>query len=505
MSRGGWLSVIAAVLCLAAPLHAEEEAWLGGGGELLADYNSELRGADGRLDVEEMVERLAQLKVNVYFYLIWHAETDWDDLKLFLPAAADAGIDVWAYLVPPSESPPIYGTRYSEPFRLDYVRWGQEIALLSIQYPNLKAWVIDDFLTNPSVYTPDYVGRMQATARAVNPDMKFLPLMYYHQIDTDFVTDYGPVIDGVVAAYPPSDKSIQSAWLLLNDRLNEPQRWAITYPWQTRSSPGYHGTIRRRFHVESAGPHTIELDQRDDFAAVTSGYHFKQLLVDGAVVWEEDVAHGDRDWSKVSVDVSQQVTGKSTVEVAFRVYDRKGVSNFGVVVEAQEPAFSGLLADSTDAWRTDVSGPFTTVVKPAYKGEGRFHLPLVVMIAASPSSFAKRNGEPATVDRYAEKMQMALAQMRNGFAEGVVTYTLPKYVAHDYYNATWHLYLKTLRSASPDFDADGDVDFSDFLLFAAQYGKTVGRFDKPDAAFDLDVDGEVGFGDFLILAAAYGR
>ena len=73
---------------------------------ILADYDSELRRPDGRVDVDAMVRRLDELGVNTYFWLIWHAATDWDDLKLFLPKAAAAKIDVWVYLVPPSESPP---------------------------------------------------------------------------------------------------------------------------------------------------------------------------------------------------------------------------------------------------------------------------------------------------------------------------------------------------------------------------------------------------------------
>ena len=77
--------------------------------EHLADYDSELRRPDGRVDIDAMVSRLKELGVTTYYWLLWHASTDWDDLKLFLPQAAEAGIDVWAYLVPPSESPPQYG------------------------------------------------------------------------------------------------------------------------------------------------------------------------------------------------------------------------------------------------------------------------------------------------------------------------------------------------------------------------------------------------------------
>jgi hypothetical protein len=91
----------------------------------LADYDAELRGADGRVDVEGMVKRLKELGVTTYYWLVWHARTDWDDLKLFLPKAAQANIAVWVYLVPPTESAPKYGDLYCEPFRLDYGRWAE--------------------------------------------------------------------------------------------------------------------------------------------------------------------------------------------------------------------------------------------------------------------------------------------------------------------------------------------------------------------------------------------
>ena len=43
---------------------------------------------------------------------------------------------------------------YSEPFRLDYGRWAEEIARLSLQHTNLTGWVIDDFYANHAVFTP---------------------------------------------------------------------------------------------------------------------------------------------------------------------------------------------------------------------------------------------------------------------------------------------------------------------------------------------------------------
>ena len=47
--------------------------------------------------------------------------------------------------------------------------------------------------------------------------------------------------------------------------------------------------------------------------------------------------------------------------------------------------------------------------------------------------------------------------------------------------------------ATPDFDGDGDVGFSDFFLFADAFGGS-------DPRFDLDGSGSVDFGDFFLLA-----
>jgi hypothetical protein len=164
----------------------------------LADYDAELRRLDGRVDIDAMVARLQELGVTTYYWLIWHAPTDGDDLNLFLPKAAEAGIDVWVYLVPPSESPPKYGNRYSEPFRLDYVRWAEEIARLSLEHTNLTAWVVDDFYANRASFTPAYLREMQAKAKRINPRLAFLPLMYFREITAKFAEDCRQVIDGVV-------------------------------------------------------------------------------------------------------------------------------------------------------------------------------------------------------------------------------------------------------------------------------------------------------------------
>ncbi len=166
-----------------------------------ADYDAELRLPNGRVDTDRLTSRLKELGATTYYWLICHAPTDWDDLKLFLPKAADAKLEVWVYLAPPSESPP-HTAHYSEPFRCNYERWAEEIARLSLQHPNLTAWVIDDFYGNHDVFTPAYVRQMQSHAKQINPHLAFLPLMYFDEITRRFVEQYRENMDGVVVAYP---------------------------------------------------------------------------------------------------------------------------------------------------------------------------------------------------------------------------------------------------------------------------------------------------------------
>lgn len=73
-----------------------------------------------------------------------------------------------------------------------------------------------------------------------------------------------------------------------------------------------------------------------------------------------------------------------------------------------------------------------------------------------------------------------------------------------------HTYTLSLASrdghapAAADFDASGTVGFSDFIAFAAGFGKSAGR-PGFDPSFDLDGDRAVSFGDFIIFARNFGK
>ncbi|MCY3871763.1 MAG: hypothetical protein OXG87_19620 [Gemmatimonadetes bacterium] len=55
-----------------------------------------------------------------------------------------------------------------------------------------------------------------------------------------------------------------------------------------------------------------------------------------------------------------------------------------------------------------------------------------------------------------------------------------------------------------DFDGDLTIGFSDFLMFAAHFGKSSSDPDF-DPRFDIDADGMIGFSDFLAFASAFGK
>lgn len=171
---------------------------------ILGDYAGEIREQHPRkdgfthVDTPRLIRRLQDVGVNTYFYLIWHASSDWDDLrKEFLPAAQKAGIDVWVYLVPPSEA----REKRSEPYGTDYVAWMRAIGHLSRSFPNLKGMVMDDFNHNLSVFTPEYVKQMREAGQRANPAVRFYPQIYHTAIRPPLLQQYRGLFDGIVMTY----------------------------------------------------------------------------------------------------------------------------------------------------------------------------------------------------------------------------------------------------------------------------------------------------------------
>lgn len=174
-----------------------------GGNTVGATLREDRPRADGyrHIDTPAMIAKLNELGANTYVYGIWDSPTDWDDLREeFAPAAAEAGIDVWVYLVPPTETSRD-GGRASRPYLMDYLAWAGACAELSVEQPNVKAWGIDDFEFNQDLFTSKYVGRMREIAGAINPELAFYLCTYFRAAtNEEFLGKYGPHLDFVL--YP---------------------------------------------------------------------------------------------------------------------------------------------------------------------------------------------------------------------------------------------------------------------------------------------------------------
>lgn len=426
--------------CIAASVALSAAAALAERAAVLGDYDAELR-VGKHVDVELMAQRLAELGANTYMWLIWHSPNDWDDLHDFLPLARQAGITVWVYLVPHSETA-LQNPKwpYSEPFRLDYVRWAEEIAKLSLKHDNLVGYVIDDFWSNvsPQRFSPEYTRKMVQAGKAINPKLKFYPLMYYRQFGLPFVKKLVPIIDGAVAAYPKDREEIERALTFLNDTYTVPANLTIAFPWGSPSSAGQCGFVGQTAVVKDAQKASATFHYTDDYNGPTEGYHFMQLRVDDEAVWEEDA--GGRDDAQVTVDLANAVAGKQQVRLSFGVFDKKGVGHFGVNARFSHLATQGLEMQNSDlseprAWEQRLRGPFTVKFAPRYVGKGESRRPLIVMTSGARGEYKHRWKEEATPERIAAKVRMALALAAQGKVEGVVTYCLNK------------------RPGSEDFDA----------------------------------------------------
>jgi hypothetical protein len=63
--------------------------------------------------------------------------------------------------------------------------------------------------------------------------------------------------------------------------------------------------------------------------------------------------------------------------------------------------------------------------------------------------------------------------------------------------------ITTVVLEKPDFDGDGAVGFTDFIIFATGFGSASGD-QSYNPLLDLDNNGDVGFSDFLIFALSFG-
>jgi hypothetical protein len=305
---------------------------------------------------------------------------------------------------------------------------------------------MDDFRSNPTTFTPAYVQQMESTAKAINPDLDLFPIVYPGQYDSEFVTDYGPNIDGAIFPYvggankdlndlgPLRDEldAAVSAMQSLDEHLylmpyvaklsasphpataetisamidvgleymrqgkldgimlygaplspapidcppSFPGILQLIAPWNTPTSGGDYVQASEQITVDpAASSYSISFYEQDTFQvlAIDEGYYLKQLLVDGQVVWQTDVATDPGNtWDQITVDLTAALAGKTSATVSFRLDNPKGVHNFGLTYRIAQVTGSGITVpdgDFTDptGWTFDSTNPAFTAGFDTYR------------------------------------------------------------------------------------------------------------------------------------------
>jgi hypothetical protein len=411
---------------------------------ILGDFAGEIRRPDGHIDIDANIQALKAMSANTYFYLIWHSASDWEDLPAFADAAARAGIDIWVYIIPWSETPLVKKSwGFSEPFRTDYVRWAQEIARVSLDHRNIVGYVIDDFYTNSTQadrFTVSYVRDMVDAGRRINPRLKFYPLVYFGQPWADFTERFGTLVDGVVAAYPKSRLQVGNALCYLNDQPHGASA-IVDFPRSKPSQAGDKGTIIADLRVVDPANAGVSFYWDDGDHGDTRGYHMAVVRVDGRTIWRTDTAEiaGDGGDRVIDLSLSRYVRRGQVARIELGIVEQRGVSKYPLTARFDDIRLTGFDTPTEMAseklWSRRETGAFTVDLFPASRDTGRFKIPMILMPAGEAEQHEKRYPESGTPRNIAGKVEMCLNLVRTHRVEGVVTYCLPKTPGDPIYNA----------------------------------------------------------------------
>lgn len=406
-------------------------------GPIYADYDTEIREAVaradgyGHVDTPRLIQKLKDGNMKTYAFLVKHLPTDWNDFRLeFLPAAQAAGINVWLYLTPPSEVSP-------EPFRDDFITWAAETGKLAQQFANLTGFAIDDFVgTNlkptftPEYYSPDYVARMVAALHQYSTNVMFLPVVYdasvnippslpVNYISPGFADLYGPYCGGLIFPYinytNKDDLTAEAPQIAYDKDVMDGKlaQFVTVFPSSTPSQAGQYAAVSQT--ITNAGgfpdaPYLFNFRISETYSGATAGYQQLQVLVDGSIVWQRDVA-GLPYFEDVSVNLQNAIKFKTSATIVVRMYEALGVSNFGVTASWNLPAGN---------WTLSETGAFVgkSSYYPATPG---LNVPMIVMIYDQGYG-----GWNPTTNYMVQANLTAQAAVQAGQAAGIIQYKLDK-------------------------------------------------------------------------------
>lgn len=358
---------------------------------VLGDYDAAILGPPDAnkvrpVNISATIAALQRANVNTYAYMIYGngaanaycvgqptpcdgtinahrvSQAQWNQLPAFADAAEAVGIDVWVYLVPPSES--FRGTKavpvpdrvstYA-PYYWDYHRWGTEIAELAVTHPSIVAIAMDDFGGNTVEggsnysfkFSGSYITTMMNAVRAISPGMEFHVILYYTQFwgMNSIAAAYRKVVDGYIFPYnwsndtavEPGNTSNSSRAAAQGELTSSMTKcWSgngclqLGVPGQTATTTGWYGSVEQTVTVNSSASYSMRFRVADSWiGAQPVGYHELQVLIDGQVAWTQDVVNY-RAWQYVELDLTSRLQGKTSARLTLRIHEKTGVANFPI-------------------------------------------------------------------------------------------------------------------------------------------------------------------------------
>ncbi|MEA3402952.1 MAG: glycoside hydrolase family 20 zincin-like fold domain-containing protein [Armatimonadota bacterium] len=127
----------------------------------------------------------------------------------------------------------------------------------------------------------------------------------------------------------------RGAWLTGLYPPDQPRAFVMSFPGHTASTPG--DFCRVEFSLDCAdaqGELRLQLHLTDEYDSDRwTGYRFYQLLHEGEVIWEEDIAltrRGGNEWS--SIDVTELAEGVEELDLTLQLLDRRPVGNYTTTI-----------------------------------------------------------------------------------------------------------------------------------------------------------------------------
>jgi hypothetical protein len=154
-------------------------------------------------------------------------------------------------------------------------------------------------------------------------------------------------VRGIIAYAAPIDTRQQPSY---TDRARTGSgRLSLSINSGTGTAAGDYVQAAQRIQVDpNAATKELTFYTEDPFGGwALSGYEYKQVLVDGQVVWESDVtADPGTTWLRTDVDLTDALAGKTAATVALRFVHKNGVGDFPADIGFDDVSGRGVHIDN---------------------------------------------------------------------------------------------------------------------------------------------------------------